>query len=123
DTYSNRTTLDTSLALPTYLCTPNLFFFFFHQTTPTDFHTLSLHDALPIYDARVPRRRRRRVIAALRARCRRRRRRPTRDPRRPRSEEHTSELQSHLNLVCRLLLEKKNRINEGNTFCCALNTK
>src|SRR5260370_12772332 len=25
-----------------------------------------------------------------------------------RSEEHTSELQSHLNLVCRLLLEKKN---------------
>src|SRR5260370_1513042 len=31
-------------------------------------------------------------------------------PRRPRSEEHTSELQSHLNLVCRLLLEKKNII-------------
>src|SRR6266571_4358048 len=30
-----------------------------------------------------------------------------RDPRRPRSEEHTSELQSHVNLVCRLLLEKK----------------
>src|SRR5260370_5060757 len=29
----------------------------------------------------------------------------------PRSEEHTSELQSHLNLVCRLLLEKKNRDN------------
>src|SRR5260370_23192574 len=29
-------------------------------------------------------------------------------PGRPRSEEHTSELQSHLNLVCRLLLEKKN---------------
>src|SRR5690242_21432976 len=27
----------------------------------------------------------------------------------PRSEEHTSELQSHVNLVCRLLLEKKNR--------------
>src|SRR5260370_28826717 len=31
----------------------------------------------------------------------------------PRSEEHTSELQSHLNLVCRLLLEKKNSINYG----------
>src|SRR5260370_10865486 len=30
------------------------------------------------------------------------------NPRRVRSEEHTSELQSHLNLVCRLLLEKKN---------------
>src|SRR4051812_49932290 len=28
----------------------------------------------------------------------------------PRSEEHTSELQSHVNLVCRLLLEKKNNI-------------
>src|SRR5260370_9941477 len=31
-----------------------------------------------------------------------------------RSEEHTSELQSHLNLVCRLLLEKKNQYLEGN---------
>src|SRR5260370_15048816 len=30
-----------------------------------------------------------------------------------RSEEHTSELQSHLNLVCRLLLEKKKVIQEG----------
>src|SRR5256885_3437132 len=30
-----------------------------------------------------------------------------------RSEEHTSELQSPCNLVCRLLLEKKNKINEG----------
>src|SRR5882762_10538048 len=44
----------------------------------------------------------RRRKAALR-RTRRRRRDPSR-----RSEEHTSELQSHLNLVCRLLLEKKN---------------
>src|SRR5260370_7006566 len=33
-----------------------------------------------------------------------------RRPRHPRSEEHTSELQSHLNLVCRLLLEKKKKI-------------
>src|SRR5260370_18816204 len=32
-----------------------------------------------------------------------------------RSEEHTSELQSHLNLVCRLLLEKKKKINDSNT--------
>src|SRR5260370_29370803 len=31
----------------------------------------------------------------------------------PRSEEHTSELQSHLNLVCRLLLEKKNQTRRG----------
>src|SRR5207237_7102307 len=39
------------------------------------------------------------------------RNRENRAPSRPRSEEHTSELQSHLNLVCRLLLEKKNKIN------------
>src|SRR5207237_6353842 len=32
-----------------------------------------------------------------------------RRPQRTRSEEHTSELQSHLNLVCRLLLEKKKK--------------
>src|SRR5690242_20849596 len=39
---------------------------------------------------------------------------------RPRSEEHTSELQSHVNLVCRLLLEKKNKTNNCNSsspFC------
>src|SRR5260370_3974719 len=35
-----------------------------------------------------------------------------------RSEEHTSELQSHLNLVCRLLLEKKNRRKISNTPHC-----
>src|SRR5260370_3551796 len=33
-----------------------------------------------------------------------------------RSEEHTSELQSHLNLVCRLLLEKKKKANEAHTL-------
>src|SRR5260370_15583043 len=38
--------------------------------------------------------------------------------RRPRSEEHTSELQSHLNLVCRLLLEKKKK--ENNTITIKL---
>src|SRR5260370_26338635 len=36
-----------------------------------------------------------------------------------RSEEHTSELQSHLNLVCRLLLEKKNQ--DRNNLCCLRN--
>src|SRR5260370_11160729 len=36
-----------------------------------------------------------------------------------RSEEHTSELQSHLNLVCRLLLEKKKKENyHGRTLRC-----
>src|SRR5260370_3011296 len=34
-----------------------------------------------------------------------------------RSEEHTSELQSHLNLVCRLLLEKKKRRYSGSASC------
>src|SRR5260370_10599443 len=37
-------------------------------------------------------------------------------PCRPRSEEHTSELQSHLNLVCRLLLDKKNNIQPVKTL-------
>src|SRR5260370_27324506 len=81
---------------------PFSFFFFFNDTATTEIYTLSLHDALPIYagcgcntwsrgfhvvfdllhfehDMETARR----------------------------SEEHTSELQSHLNLVCRLLLEKK----------------
>src|SRR5260370_12917184 len=35
-----------------------------------------------------------------------------------RSEEHTSELQSHLNLVCRLLLEKKKRLNKHALAAC-----
>src|SRR5260370_4515766 len=81
-----------------------LFFFFFNDTATTEIYTLSLHDALPIF-----------LIDGL-----------------PfaslflhfllfpsflpfftlsRSEEHTSELQSHLNLVCRLLLEKKKKIS------------
>src|SRR5436190_14934119 len=44
------------------------------------------------------------------ARARRDRRPPPRHPARGRSEEHTSELQSHSDLVCRLLLEKKKRL-------------
>src|SRR5260370_16359275 len=84
------------------------FFFFFNDTATTEIYTLSLHDALPI------------SIAGLHL---------IEQPHildgdygligesahqvdlfvseRLRSEEHTSELQSHLNLVCRLLLEKK----------------
>src|SRR5438094_7573854 len=72
----------------------------FHGTATTEFYTLSLHDALPIL--------------------------PERHPEQPhpehghddhveggeqvRSEEHTSELQSPYDLVCRLLLEKKNTL-------------
>src|SRR5260221_7511382 len=75
------------------------FFFFFNDTATTEIYTLSLHDALPIF---VPE-----------EECR-----DTCGHGRPeivycmhgfpgRSEEHTSELQSHSDLVCRLLLEKK----------------
>src|SRR5256885_2628632 len=78
---------------------PYTLFFFFNDTATTEIYTLSLHDALPIWlsadeTARVEtlvgeRYGRATFLAA-------------------RSEEHTSELQSPCNLVCRLLLEKKN---------------
>src|SRR5437867_7584614 len=76
-----------------------LFFFFFNDTATTEIYTLSLHDALPIY-------RWSRVIGHLR--CMRELRQPRHSD--PRSEEHTSELQSPYDLVCRLLLEKKKKI-------------
>src|SRR2546430_12082922 len=69
--------------------------FFFNDTATTEIYTLSLHDALPIS---APGGRARRAGADPAAGRRRRV---------GRSEEHTSELQSQSNLVCRLLLEKK----------------
>src|SRR5574337_2183517 len=75
-----------------------LFFFFFNDTATTEIYTLSLHDALPI----CCQRRQRGDAGAAPGRTRARR-----------SEEHTSELQSPLNLVCRLLLEKKKKIIKG----------
>src|SRR6185369_18032491 len=77
-----------------------LFFFFFNDTATTEIYTLSLHGALPIYEIRQRTRKR----PAARARVLHKKARLYR-----RSEEHTSELQSHLNLVCRLLLEKKKK--------------
>src|SRR2546430_12322302 len=72
-------------------------FFFFNDTATTEIYTLSLHDALPI-SARVSSRRKcNEELDWL----------PCASARRSRSEEHTSELQSQSNLVCRLLLEKK----------------
>src|SRR5256885_17051483 len=74
-------------------------FFFFNDTATTEIYTLSLHDALPIWLAAkcdvvlenfAPGAAARIGLGA-------------------RSEEHTSELQSPCNLVCRLLLEKKKR--------------
>src|SRR5260370_29457348 len=77
-----------------------LFFFFFNDTATTEIYTLSLHDALPISLVRT-------IAATIRYRYDDRSDFFNGPPRGPRSEEHTSELQSHLNLVCRLLLEKK----------------
>src|SRR6266849_341145 len=72
-----------------------IFFFFFNDTATTEIYTLSLHDALPICSW---------FHHGSHAKCR--------EPiigagARNRSEEHTSELQSRVDLVCRLLLEKK----------------
>src|SRR6266700_779640 len=71
-----------------------ILFFFFNDTATTEIYTLSLHDALPI---RIQGNRRSNVVIGI----------TTRLSCDSRSEEHTSELQSRENLVCRLLLEKK----------------
>src|SRR6266536_6362854 len=80
--------------LTLWRCLSLLFIFFFNDTATTEIYTLSLHDALPI-------------PPPVEGRC---------EPRRPRarrltarSEEHTPELQSRVDLVCRLLLEKKKK--------------
>src|SRR2546430_11555480 len=75
--------------------TCHLFFFFFNDTATTEIYTLSLHDALPISCGR-------RRWAGIAIAC-------ARWKTSSRSEEHTSELQSQSNLVCRLLLEKKKK--------------
>src|SRR2546425_7768503 len=81
-------------------------FFFFNDTATTEIYTLSLHDALPILAAEpIPRRL---VPGRPRAAGRRMRGDQARHAG-PRSEEHTSELQSLAYLVCRLLLEKKKK--------------
>src|SRR2546427_2872834 len=95
-----------------YMCV----FFFFNDTATTEIYPLSLHDALPIYwprlssDSRVSMGSRRRLGCSSASQ-------PSSAGHmvvRPalagmRSEEHTSELQSQSNFVCRLLLEKKKR--------------
>src|SRR2546430_12576530 len=89
------------------------FFFFFNDTATTEIYTLSLHDALPILkmnsvlmrglneDEAAPL-----LRFAL-----------THGYELRRSEEHTSELQSQSNLVCRLLLEKKKKTNKPVIQC------
>src|SRR5688572_32762753 len=85
---------------------------FFNDPATTEIYTLSLHDALPIYVTRYTGwstiMSGARILsyspAPSRCTCRQKFRRMARCSR---SEEHTSELQSQSNLVCRLLLEKK----------------
>src|SRR5438045_9758735 len=79
-----------------------LIFFFFNDPAPTEIYTLSLHDALPIFDRHL---RHARLLDDADELA---------DPLGAalvdgRSEEHTSELQSLRHLVCRLLLEKKKK--------------
>src|SRR2546427_1543408 len=83
-------------------------FFFFNDTATTEIYTLSLHDALPICPSF---RDIWRNIPHAYAYSESWRERPTRNLSDTliRSEEHTSELQSQSNLVCRLLLEKKKK--------------
>src|SRR5260370_41998541 len=96
------------LVFVSILLLPISFLFFFNDTATTEIYTLSLHDALPISPlcqrGLGPRwfaegRHEHALIAHL----------EDLQLRYERSEEHTSELQSHLNLVCRLLLEKKKK--------------
>src|SRR5437667_10641945 len=86
------------------------FFFFFNDTATTEIYTLSLHDALPI-SLRANFNHRDHEFGFRRMAERLRRRQNDHSVAR-RSEEHTSELQSHHDLVCRLLLEKKNKKNK-----------
>src|SRR2546428_11376751 len=80
------------------LSPPFFFFFFFNDTATTEIYTLSLHDALPIL-TQIPSGQR--VSAPFEGK--------DGEPNTFRSEEHTSELQSRSDLVCRLLLEKKKK--------------
>src|SRR5438874_10301064 len=72
-------------------------FFFFNATAPTEIYTLSLHDALPISTSPISPRSSARPTGASCSWWS------------TRSEEHTFELQSRRDLVCRLLLEKKKK--------------
>src|SRR5256885_2561149 len=85
---------------------PSTPIFFFNDTATTEIYTLSLHDALPICTVRV-----RLGTGATKSAG------GTMAIGATRSEEHTSELQSPCNLVCRLLLEKKNLCYKQDVRC------
>src|SRR5438105_15181063 len=90
----------------TYILALSLLFFF-NDTATTDIYTLSLHDALPILHAHQTALRIRPVGRADGDHPADDRARHGHRQDDHRSEEHTSELQSRVDLVCRLLLEKK----------------
>src|SRR2546425_2671423 len=103
------------------LCTSLIFFFFFfNDTATTEIYTLSLHDALPISSRSLSSR-------TLNVNLARRTYLTNRSSRSfqlaPRSEEHTSELQSLAYLVCRLLLEKKKKNPRANSTICTILTQ
>src|SRR2546430_10344143 len=89
------------------------FFFFFNDTATTEIYTLSLHDALPIFESDRLQLHGRRGSGDLHTSASVARSDSRRADRR--SEEHTSELQSQSNLVCRLLLEKKKKKHKNKT--------
>src|SRR5258708_12789838 len=101
-------------------------FFFFNDTATTEIYTLSLHDALPISRSRELRRRSLRnptgAVAPPPPDGEPHSTHPIESPVERRSEEHTSELQSPDHLVCRLLLEKKNKIYNVKTPTIYLHT-
>src|SRR2546430_7648061 len=105
---------------------PHFIFFFFNDTAPTEIYTLPLHDALPIFTHETQKHDD--PGAGTSDSDRRTKLRPggsvgfivtawkrNQDSVNLRSEEHTSELQSQSNLVCRLLLEKK-QVTQGATL-------
>src|SRR5256885_17015241 len=94
-----------------FLSTLFFFFFFFNDTATTEIYTLSLHDALPISSSASSRWSAERKRKARSTAAPPRGSRASRAASAARSEEHTSELQSPCNLVCRLLLEKKKNIS------------
>src|SRR5205085_6271555 len=110
------------------MCSMFSLFFFFTDTATTEIYTLSLHDALPISEAYalvslyesgyVDQNDLARSFGYSTRTLR-------RFQQRLRSEEHTSELQSQSNLVCRLLLEKKKKKskNQHQTIYYVTNSK
>src|SRR5690349_24573958 len=91
--------LDCHHILPCLIRVINYFCFFFNDPATSEIYTLSLHDALPISQ-----------YCDSETGCSYISRWVKTGARWPRSEEHTSELQSRRDLVCRLLLEKKKKI-------------